>query len=99
MECLDRVRDRNFVSTEHSYLQLLSSGLETQQTEDRFSTTNESLEKKSLWFQYSSFPSGFAQQRQETRNMGTSRMRDWDVHFRVDKQVFLEALGNKKENE
>lgn len=45
MECLDRVRDRNFVSTEHSYLQLLSSGLETQQTEDRFSTTNESLGK------------------------------------------------------
>lgn len=28
--------------------------------------------------------------------METSRVRDWDVPFSVDKQVFLEALRNKK---
>lgn len=45
--------------------------------------------------EHSSFPSGFAQQRQETRNVEISRMRDQDMHFKLDKQALLQALGNK----
>lgn len=34
----------------------------------------------------------------KTGNMETSKMRDWDVNFRVDKQALLETLGNKQGN-